>query len=193
MDKQKIVSRKRIASGKWLFLEEVAYIGHDGVRRTWDCSMRRRGAAGAVAIVALLRPSMRLVLVRQFRPPVGGYVIEFPAGLVDKDEKPVATAKRELYEETGYFGKIMDVSRPIYSSPGMTGESVRIVRMEVDERTARNRRPRTAFDDGEHIETFLVPLKGLGAFLEKAYGKGDLLDAKVVSFAKGMQLAKEFG
>ncbi len=182
-----ILSKKRIPSGNWLYLEELTYLDHHGVRRKWECS-RRTDGTGAVAIIALLKPSNRIILVRQFRPPAGGHVIEFPAGLCGKGEKPEVTAIRELYEETGYSGRITGMSRPIYSSPGMTGENVRIVHMDIDERHVRNRNPETAFDDGEHIETFLVPVGKIGNFLEKMYKKGDRLDAKVVSFARGLAL-----
>ena len=56
---------------------------------------------GAVLIVPIL-PDGRLVLERQFRYPVGRVMLEFPAGKIDPDESPLATAKRELREEVGY-------------------------------------------------------------------------------------------
>lgn len=56
---------------------------------------------GAVMIVPLL-PDGRVVLERQFRYPLRRTVIEFPAGKIDAGENPLACAKRELLEETGY-------------------------------------------------------------------------------------------
>ncbi len=188
MNKAKILSRKSFASGKWLSLENISYVDHYGTRRDWECS-KRVGGRGAVAVLAIMRPSGRLVLVRQFRPPASGCTIEFPAGLIDKGEKPATTAKRELYEETGYSGKVTGVTSPLFSSPGMSGETVRLVRMEIDENAPENKGVKTAFDDGEHLETCLVPLKDLMKYFEKAHRKGDRLDAKVICFTIGMGLS----
>jgi ADP-ribose pyrophosphatase len=56
---------------------------------------------GAVLIVPVL-PDGTLVIVRQFRYPLARTLIEFPAGKLDPGEAPLATAQRELREETGY-------------------------------------------------------------------------------------------
>lgn len=68
----------------------------------------------------------RLVLIRQFRFPINGYVYEFPAGLVDPGEEPSQTAVREIYEETGLTFIPRDggsYSRPFFTSVGMTDET----------------------------------------------------------------------
>jgi len=187
MNKAKTVSRKKIASGKWLSLERISYVDHYGSSRDWECSARVK-SCGAVVVVAILKPSGRIILVRQFRPPADGCTIEFPAGLVDSNEKPGITAKRELYEETGYSGKVTGISHPLFSSPGMSSEKVHLVRMEINENAPENMALKTSFDDGEHLETFLVPLKDLIKFLEKSHRKGDRLDAKVICFAEGMNI-----
>ena len=54
-----------------------------------------------VTVVALSRDD-RFILVRQFRPAVEGYTLEFPAGHLDAGESPKDSANRELIEETGY-------------------------------------------------------------------------------------------
>ena len=58
---------------------------------------------GAVMIIPLL-PDGRVVMERQYRDPLRREFIEFPAGKIDPGEEPLATAKRELREETGYDG-----------------------------------------------------------------------------------------
>lgn len=68
----------------------------------------------------------RLVLIRQYRYPLGGYVYEFPAGLVETGEDPCAAGQRELFEETGLHFAPLDsgaYSRPFFTTVGMTDES----------------------------------------------------------------------
>jgi ADP-ribose pyrophosphatase len=79
---------------------------------------------GAVAVVAL-DESDRVVLLRQYRHPVGAYLWELPAGLRDEDgEPPVETAKRELAEEAQLSAARWSLLTTIYSSPGFSDEEV---------------------------------------------------------------------
>ena len=67
-----------------------------------------------------------VVLVRQFRYPLGDYVYEFPAGLVEAGEDMLAAGIREMYEETGLTFTPKEggsYSRPFYTTVGMTDES----------------------------------------------------------------------
>lgn len=68
----------------------------------------------------------RLVLIRQYRYPIGGYVYEFPAGLLDEGETAAEAGIREMFEETGLNFRPMDggcYQRPFFTSVGMTDES----------------------------------------------------------------------
>ena len=81
---------------------------------------------GAVAVVAL-DDRERVVLLRQYRHPVGGYLWELPAGLRDSDgEPPLETAKRELAEETLLAAERWSLLTIHYSSPGFCDERVLI-------------------------------------------------------------------
>jgi 8-oxo-dGDP phosphatase len=81
---------------------------------------------GAVAIVAL-DDQDRVVLVRQFRQPVGRLLDEIPAGLLDVDGEPaLVAAQRELYEEAALRADEWLVLLDLLSSPGMTNEAVRV-------------------------------------------------------------------
>lgn len=113
----KRIACEQIAAGKWLLLNELTYEDRKGKIRTWEAAARQN-CAGAVAIICTLKPSNRLILVRQYRPPVNKLTIEFPAGLVNRGENPEETAVRELREETGYHGKVLRLLPPAYSSPG---------------------------------------------------------------------------
>jgi 8-oxo-dGDP phosphatase len=81
---------------------------------------------GAVAVVAL-DDEDRVVLLRQYRHPVGEHLWELPAGLRDEDgEPPLETAKRELAEEALLAAEQWSLLTTIYSSPGFCDEQVLI-------------------------------------------------------------------
>ena len=66
-----------------------------------------------------------VVLIRQYRYPLGGYIYEFPAGLVEEGEDMVAAGIREMYEETGLTMVPVEAgpySKPFYTTIGMTDE-----------------------------------------------------------------------
>ena len=68
----------------------------------------------------------KVVLIRQYRFPLGGYVYEFPAGLVEPGEDMLSAAIREIYEETGLNFTPKEAgsySRPFFTTVGMTDES----------------------------------------------------------------------
>jgi ADP-ribose pyrophosphatase len=81
---------------------------------------------GAVGILAL-DDDDRVLLIRQYRHPVGRLLWEIPAGLRDVDGEPVhLTAERELLEETGFRARLWHVLVDYFSSPGISTERLRI-------------------------------------------------------------------
>jgi ADP-ribose pyrophosphatase len=81
---------------------------------------------GAVAVIAL-DDDERVLLIRQYRHAVGGYLFEPPAGLLDApDEDPWATAVRELAEEAGYAAQEWHVLLDQFMTPGGSSEAIRV-------------------------------------------------------------------
>ena len=177
-----VIERNICYSGKWLNFEKITYKDSKEQIRSWE-NVKRTPDRGAAVIIALLRPSDKLVLIRQFRPPVDNYVIEFPAGLIDEGEDSKSSAIRELKEETGYKGKIINVSTPVYSSPGLTDETVSIVFVDIDENDPENINPESLNEATEDIQVYLVAKSKIKDFLGERENAGDRVDAKLCTYA----------
>ena len=100
-------------------------------RGKWEYVSRTRGIRAAVILA--IDAEDHVILVEQFRVPLGKPCIELPAGLVGDDdsldgEDAAAAAARELEEETGYHAARMEVIGEFYSSPGMVSESFTLLR-----------------------------------------------------------------
>lgn len=81
---------------------------------------------GAVAVLAL-DDDGKVVLIRQYRHPIGTRLLELPAGLLDiEGEDPLTAAKRELAEETGLAAAQWSVLVDVALSPGFTDEALRV-------------------------------------------------------------------
>jgi len=80
---------------------------------------------GAVAILPVISRD-RILLINQYRYPVGKWILEVPAGTIKDGESPDECALRELEEETGYKARILKKMLTIYPSPGYSTESIHI-------------------------------------------------------------------
>jgi ADP-ribose pyrophosphatase len=94
----------------------------------WEYVSRSRGIKAAVILAV---EDGHVLLVEQFRVPLGKNCLELPAGLIGdetQDESPLEAAGRELEEETGYRAASLESLGEYYSSPGMVSESFTLVR-----------------------------------------------------------------
>lgn len=78
---------------------------------------------GAVAIVPITKEG-NIILVRQFRHPIGQVILEVPAGKLDPGENPEACARRELAEETGFMPQKLRKLTAMYTTPGFSNEII---------------------------------------------------------------------
>jgi len=100
---------------------------------------------GAVAVVPVTQDG-NIVLVRQYRYPVGKTILEIPAGKLDKGEHPDDCARRELEEETGYIANRIRKLSSIYTTPGFTDEVIHLY--IADDLTLAKQRP----DEDEFLD-----------------------------------------
>jgi len=112
---------------------------------------------GAVAVIALDEHD-RVLLIRQYRHPVGQQLFEPPAGLMDKPgEPPWQTAARELAEEAGYRAGRWDVLVDVYLTPGGSSEAIRIY-LARDLTALATGRVMTGEAEEQHLPRVFVPL-----------------------------------
>lgn len=125
---------------------------------------------GAAAVVPVLDDG-RFVLIRQYRHAAGGYLHEIPAGKLDRSgEDPLACAKRELEEETGYRAQRWEKLVSIRTTPGFSDEIIHLF-------LARGLVPGdSSHERDEVIETVIVARSEL----ERLLDAGDIVDAKTL-------------
>ena len=121
-----------------------------------------------------------VLLVEQFRVPLGKPCLELPAGLIgDHDdvvgEDATLAAARELEEETGYRAARIDVVGEFYSSPGMVSESFTLLAARDLTRVGPG-----GGVDGEDITVHRVPLDGLEQFIASARQRGLGIDVRLL-------------
>ena len=132
----------KLTNLKWLNLFDISYIATDGRQRSWQIASRskapkcitgRFGLPDAVIIVPFHAAEKKMVITKEYRIALADYEYGFPAGLIDPGETIEQAARRELQEETGLnIVRFIKLSPPIYSSAGMTDESVSMVYVECD-------------------------------------------------------------
>lgn len=142
MDKTHIGGLKRQTENRFLNMYEIDAIGRNGKHFPYYMASRRKDGdlmcengllrADGVVVYGILPKNSpaehpRIILVKQYRYPVGDYIYELPAGLVDEGETPIEAGIREMREETGYdFTPYPETAtmwnRPFIQNQGMSDE-----------------------------------------------------------------------
>ena len=147
-------------------------------RGKWEYVSRARGIRAAVILA--IDEADHVILVEQYRIPLGRPCIELPAGLVGDsdevaDEDPTAAAARELEEETGYRADRMEVLGEFQSSPGMVSESYTLLRAHGLTRIGEG-----GGTDGEDITVHRVPMAGIADHVARWRAAGYAIDTRLV-------------
>jgi len=110
---------RRVHEGKLLKIDR-ADVELPGGARTILESIRHPGAAAALPFV----DDDHVLLVRQYRHAMGGYILEAPAGKLDDGEPPIVCARREVQEEVGHLAQKLEPLGTIFTTPGFTDEVI---------------------------------------------------------------------
>ncbi|MDR6846900.1 ADP-ribose pyrophosphatase [Sphingomonas sp. BE270] len=142
---------------------------------TWEYVSRARGIQAAVILAV---EDGHVLLVEQYRVPLGRRCLELPAGLVGDEEAGEsieASAARELEEETGYRPAKIEQLGLFHSSPGMVSEGFTLVRATGLERVADG-----GGIDGENITVLRVPVAEIANVVAAKRAEGVAIDVKLL-------------
>jgi ADP-ribose pyrophosphatase len=150
-------------------------------RGRWEYVGRARGIRAAVILAV---EDGHVLLVEQYRVPLGRPCLELPAGLVgdegNPDEAAETAAARELEEETGYRAATVEVVGEFFSSPGMVSESFTLVKA-----TGLTRVSAGGGAGEENITVHRVALAAVPAFVEQRRAAGVAVDVKMLLLLAG--------
>ena len=177
-----IKSVEKLTNEKWVNLFAAEY-EHKGETGRWLFASRKPaahqpvGPAGDAVIIApiLLADGHppRLVLEKEFRIPVGDYVIGFPAGLLEPGESVEDAVRREILEETGFeVVRFKRITQGLYASSGLTDEAAAVAFIDV--RAVDGGRPK--LEASEDIEVILLEFPEVSRLCDDSTAR---IDARV--------------
>ncbi|MNH87340.1 ADP-ribose pyrophosphatase [compost metagenome] len=174
---EKIISTKPIFSGKIISLQIDTVELPDG--STGEREVIKH--PGAIAVLAVR--DGRILLVDQFRTPLGRCELEIPAGKLEKGEDPLEAAQRELQEETGYTAGKISLLHSFYTSPGFADEIIHLYLAED------LKQGESAPDEDEFLEVHEATLQEVKRYMSEGW----ISDAKTMLGVYIWELASHTG
>jgi ADP-ribose pyrophosphatase len=160
-----LVDHKEVYRGKIVTLQVDTIRQKSGVTTIREVVLH----PGGVTAVPILDDG-RLLLIRQFRYPLGKFILELPAGKLDSGQPPLETMAREMMEETGYSAGTLTHEGAFYTTPGISNESIHLFIARDLTQSIQN------LEEGEHIT---VEPYTLQECLEKIEN-GEICDGKTI-------------
>ena len=156
VQKWKTLSSKLVFDNRWYQLRQDAVRLPNG--RTVDdffVSLRPD-----IATILPITSAGEVVFVRQYRHGIGKILLELPAGTFEAKEEPLAVAKRELAEETGYIADEWEPIATFYNSPVKQNNRIHLFKAQRAQLTQAQQ-----LDDTEDIEVVLKPIDTIPAMI----------------------------
>lgn len=158
----KLIDVEQLTESKYLSMYKLKLINKKGNPKDYYVASRRKkeeltcvtkehNRCDGVMIIPLTEND-EIVLLKQYRPAIGDYLYELPAGIVDPGESIEEAARRELFEETGLKCKEYEMYlKPSYTSVGLTDETTAVVKMIVEGDISTEN-----IEEDEDIEVFKI-------------------------------------
>ena len=163
----KVVEKKKIFEGVVFDIQVDKIIYDSGNESVREVVVHNGGA-----VVLPITDEGKLILVKQFRYPFQKFLIEAPAGKLEKDEDPYECATRELTEETGYTSAKITKLGEIYTTPGFCDEILHLY-LATDLTAGDHNR-----EEGEYgMEVFEYSISEVDEMIKN----GDIVDAKTIA------------
>ena len=187
--------RNIIYAGKWLQMNITKFTTKTGANGIWEHVSRptRVSDSDGVSILATINHenTLKLITIGIFRVPLNQWVLELPAGMIDKkDTDPIQTALRELKEETGYTARrehVIENGLIAYNDPWKSNECARLIRIHIDSKLPENLNPQQNLDAEEQINVELLPVHTLkNSLTELSKQKNYAIDSRIYLFALGL-------
>lgn len=168
---EKTIDQRVLHRGRFITFRVDTIIDSEGKRHTREVAEH----PGAVCVIPIVGPDV--LMVRQFRTPVGSVVLELPAGTLDRQpdgrvEDPALAAPRELGEETGHHAATWRSLGRFWTAPGFSDELMHLY-------LATDLEPLTGYtgpDDDEHLDMVRMPWQDAISMAED----GQIEDAKTL-------------
>ncbi|MDA3732579.1 NUDIX hydrolase [Niameybacter massiliensis] len=162
----KRIGRKEVYKGKIFTIVQDEILFDDGSVAQWDLVVHN----GASAVVPITE-NKEVILVKQYRNAKDGYVLEIPAGKLEKGEDPLECAKRELEEEIGFKAGRMTKICSMFTAVGFSDERLHLYMAEQLQVGKQN------LDEDEYIEVVTYPITKA---VEMIF-KGEICDSKTIA------------
>ena len=144
---EKTIEKSIVFEGKIVSIEKHTVL-FDDKSTSYREIARHCGGVGILAI----DEADRVIMVKQYRKPYEEFLLEIPAGKLEKGEAPEECAERELLEETGYKADILERLSEIYPSPGFLDERLFVFKAKnIKDLGTQN------LDADEHLEIVFIP------------------------------------
>lgn len=142
-----------------------------------------------VMVTVLKRPLMFdcLLLVKQYRPSLRAYTLEFPSTLVNANESAEAAALREIHHLTGYHGDVRSIGEVTALDAGISNCTLRLITLEVNAGEEHNKHIRLQHHKGVALEVVPLPIGELHHRLLDYVHNGVVVDSRVEMYAMGLR------
>lgn len=155
----KKIKSELLFKGKWISLFRSTFLNSRNEEYEWE-HLDNTKSIHAVVMLATLKPSNRIVIIKQFRAGINKSILGMPAGMCDDyvaGKSDVGKdAIRELKEETGYVGIVTEISPVMCSMPSISSGTIQFVKMNIDENLPENIKPKQELELSEDIEVILI-------------------------------------